>query len=129
MADEFVVICDYCGDPARLVNGTVIYPHRRDLVKKMFWQCDPCDAYVGTHENSSKHAPYGRLANAELRRMKQKVHAVFDRLWKQGTVSRSAAYRKLGEQMGLPPKKTHIGKFDLDQCHKALEFLSESKPT
>ncbi len=125
MADEFIVYCDYCGDPAALVSGMKIYPHRRDLAKTMFWECEPCDAYVGTHKNSIRHMPYGRLAKEELRRLKSKVHALFDKLWKKGTVSRSAAYRELGAKMGLSPKHCHIGKFDEQQCRKALEILSD----
>lgn len=61
------VVCDYCGADAKLVTGDVIYPHRHDLRARRFWQCVPCDAYVGTHANSLNHHPLGRLANAELR--------------------------------------------------------------
>ena len=48
MRDPFQVICNYCGLSATLVDGTVIYPHRRDVAAKKYWHCSPCDAYVGT---------------------------------------------------------------------------------
>ncbi|MFV9178163.1 zinc-finger-containing protein, partial [Serratia marcescens] len=44
-----LVTCDYCGKPAALVRGFVIYPHRKDLANGYYWSCDPCGAYVGCH--------------------------------------------------------------------------------
>ena len=72
------VTCPYCNNPAVLVGGDVIYPHRPDLYEKKFWQCDPCDAYVGCHRPGVGYGdgtrPLGRLANAELREAKKNVH-------------------------------------------------------
>jgi len=79
------VICPYCGKNAVLTDSAVVY-HGRSY--GMIWLCRPCWAYVGTHKNSRKHAPLGRIANAELRDWKKKVHAAFDPLWKDGEMSR-----------------------------------------
>ncbi len=122
-------VCPYCDRVAELVDGSAIYPRRRDLHARKFWRCAPCDAWVGTHANSSKHAPLGRLANAELRQAKQAAHRAFDRLWKakirrdgcQKFEARQAAYAWLAERLGIDPKDAHIGMFDVDQCRRVVE--------
>lgn len=118
------VTCSYCGVDAKLVTGDVIYPHRPDLRTKRFWHCAPCDAYVGTHANSPNAAPLGRLANAELRLLKQKVHALFDPLWQGRGTSRTDCYRWLAEAMGIPKRECHIGMFTPERCRAALAVLN-----
>lgn len=49
-----MVKCDYCGNDAMLVSGRAIYPHRPDLFRLNFWQCAPCDAYVGCHKREGR---------------------------------------------------------------------------
>jgi hypothetical protein len=120
------VECPYCHNDAELVHSSVIYGYK-DKNYGMFWLCVPCDAYVGTHKNSSFHAPLGRLANKELRRWKQNAHAVFDPIWKDhrrpDCVSRKAAYAIMAKLLGLPKDKAHIGKLDIEQCKKLVELL------
>ncbi len=127
--------CPYCKQRAELVGGEVIYPHREDLFARKFWQCAPCDAYVGTHKDSKHHAPLGRLANAELRNWKQRAHAVFDHLW-QGKMrrdkcsknqARKAGYKWLSEQIGIPFKNCHIGYFNENQCRQVVEICGALK--
>jgi hypothetical protein len=132
-SDGIVVKCDYCQRPAKLVSGLVVYPHRRDLADKMFYLCVPCDAYVGCHMGTT--FPFGRLANAELRKAKTAAHAAFDPIWqyrlsvKRKTDksytkghARGGRYKKLGELMGIPGENCHIGMFDVEQCKKAVEI-------
>lgn len=112
------ISCPYCQRPARLVLGSVVYPHRKDLQGKRFWACMACDAYVGCHQGST--TPFGRLANAELRRAKQAAHVAFDALWKSGKFSRREAYQWLATQLGVTSEECHIGKFDLKQCKRVV---------
>ena len=114
--------CPYCSEPAALVTGEAIYPHRPDLYTKKFWRCAPCDAHVGCHPGSEK--ALGRLADAELRRAKMQAHAVFDPLWKSGKYSRSGAYQMLAHKLGLKKADCHIGMFDVDQCKRVIEVLA-----
>lgn len=126
-------ICPHCDKRARLVTGNVIYPHRADLFAKKFWQCAPCDAYVGCHENgcfvrsaagdkimSDGTLPMGRLANAALRREKQRAHAAFDPLWRSKRMTRRAAYAWLAGQLGVSLENCHIGMFDADGCRAVV---------
>lgn len=112
------VICPYCGNDAKMVDGIVIYPHRPDLRDKTFWLCKPCAAWVGCHPGTGKHL--GRLANAELRRAKQSAHAVFDPIWKQREMSRKNAYAWLSGALGIPNEQCHIGMFDLSMCKEVV---------
>jgi len=105
--------CDYCNQPARLcVFGGQDYPYRSDFGP--IWVCPSCDAWVRCHEGTTN--PLGRLANAELREMRSKAHAVFDPLW-QGKmrrdgcaegVARSAAYRWLSPLLSKQVHETYI---------------------
>ena len=119
------VACDYCGRPAQLVKGDAIYPHRPDLYKLKFWQCKPCDAYVGCHKRNPRMQllgvePLGRLANAELRAAKKAAHAAFDQLWKDEHMSRTAAYAWLSRTLNIEPSKCHIGMMDIADCNRVV---------
>lgn len=126
------VLCDYCGLPAKLVTGSAVYPHRADLASKNFYQCEPCKAWVGVHPGTI--TPLGRLANAELRGMKQAAHAAFDPLWEgkirrdkcSKSAARRAAYAWLSEQTGIPPEETHIAMMDVARCRKVIEVCREA---
>jgi zinc-finger-containing domain len=120
-------ICDYCGNPAKMVSGAEIYAHRADLSEKIFWQCKPCDAYVGTHANSADHIALGRLANFELRRAKNAAHSAFDPMWKGGSVNRKTAYSWLSKTLGIKASLCHIGMFDVDQCKAVVKACAAMK--
>ena len=112
--------CPYCNCFAVRTTGKNIYPHRPDLFAKTFYQCVPCDAYVGCHPETDK--PLGRLANAELRKAKMNAHAAFDPVWRSGKMNRSSAYKWLAEKMGIAPQNCHIGMFDVDECRAVIEI-------
>lgn len=112
--------CDYCGGPARLVTGKVIYPFRGDLHHKKFYQCEPCEAHVGCHPGTE--TALGRLANPELRRAKMAAHAAFDPLWKYYGYSRTGAYQWLSSALGIDAKACHIGMMDVATCQRVAEL-------
>ena len=103
------MICPYCSSEAQKVSGEKIYPHRRDH--------DP--AYVGTHKDGK---PFGTLADAETRKARSLAHQDFDKIWKDGLLSRSEAYEVLSTHMNLPPEKTHIGMFSAAQANEVVVF-------
>lgn len=125
-----IVLCDYCTNPAELVGGAVIYPHRPDLSHARFYRCVACEAWVGCHAGTL--TPLGRLAKKDLRDAKVRAHAVFDPLWKlkhaRENISkghaRRAAYRWLAQQLGIEPAKCHIGMFDVETCLRVVEVCS-----
>lgn len=118
-----MILCDYCGKPAHFVDSALVYNGNS---YGMIWYCPDCQAWVGVHKGTN--VPLGRLANAELRHWKRGAHAAFDPLWRgKSSFTRRAAYAWLSEEMGLPPEKTHIGMFDIDQCKQCIEICSRRK--
>lgn len=126
------VICPYCGQPAEMVKGSVLYPGHPDpeLAGKNFYRCDPCDAHVGCHAPNPAMGfkgtePLGRMADFALRRAKNNAHRVFDPLWKLGHMKRSQAYAWLARALGITPEQCHIGMFDIEQCHRAIDACKQ----
>lgn len=115
-----IVNCPYCGKGAKRVYGLTIYPHRPDLAEKQFWQCAPCDAYVGCHKNTDWN-PLGRLANRELRAAKLRAHGAFDPIWQQGSMKRGSAYAWLSETLGIPKNECHIGMMNVADCNRVYD--------
>lgn len=126
------VICQYCKQPAKRVTGEKIYPHRKDLRNKIFYLCSPCGAYVGCHLGTDN--PLGILANAELRDLKKRAHAVFDPIWKKRLAEKQVAdpkynkgmarggrYKKLAEVLGIEKRDCHIGMFSPELCKRTIE--------
>lgn len=121
------VICPYCECEAELVTGRVIYPRRPDLRTLRFYLCNPCDAYVGCHRDKSrKHGwvPFGKLANAELRRARNAAHREFDSLWQSQRMTRKEAYAWMASSMGITKKEAHIGDFTVEQCRQLVDLVS-----
>lgn len=121
------ISCPYCSRRAILVTGATIYPHRKDLHDKHFYQCSPCDAYVGCHPGTTKS--FGRLANLPLRMARSKAHAAFDPFWKTDLMTRKGAYTWLAEQLGIKVNDCHIGAFDIVMClrvEQECELFDES---
>lgn len=118
-------VCPYCRQPAKLVFGDIIYPRRHDLHEKLFYQCVPCDAYVGCHPGTSQ--PLGRLANDELRRAKIAAHAAFDPLWRNGKMKRSDAYVLLAKKLNMSTNECHIGMFDVPDCKRVIDACKEMR--
>ena len=120
------VVCGYCNQQATLVYGDRIYPHLPNLHGKRYYLCLSCGAYVGCHGDTG--IPLGTPANLRLRIARGRAHNAFDALWKgNATLSRKAAYKLLGEWLGITPDKCHIGMFDLDQCATTIAFVNNYK--
>jgi hypothetical protein len=113
------VVCDYCQKPAQLVGGSVLYPYRPEKDKRKYWACLPCKAWIAVKPNGK---PVGRLANAELRRLKVTLHGLFDPYWRGQQMPRRTAYRWLSKMIGLDREK-HIGQFTDNECIRAINFL------
>ena len=118
-------ICPYCGAASVPATGEDIYPHRRDLFEKKFFWCEPCDAYVGTHNRTNE--PFGTLADAYLRKLRSLTHATFDRLWKEEGYDHIEAYLMLAQGMNIPFESCHIAMFNNAQCRRAVDLVNSKE--
>lgn len=110
--------CPYCGSKTEYIDSSFVYGRSYGMI----YICKPCDAYVGVHKGTNKAK--GRLANAELRELKKQAHYHFDKLWKEGNMKRSQAYKWLAKQLNIKPKECHIGMMDNDRCKRVIELLT-----
>lgn len=113
-------ICRYCGGKVIKTDSSRIYG--KDYGK--IYLCTNCNAFCGVHKNSGK--PLGTLANSILRTKRKETHQVFDEYWKSQNMTRSEGYRWLSKKMGLPPKATHIGYFELEDCQKVIDICKNA---
>lgn len=126
LSKQFTITCPYCHRPALRVNGRRVYPHRPDLARRWFYQCEPCQAHVGCHRRAP-HKPLGTLAKPALRRARSQAHAVFDPLWRKGAMTRDEAYEWLSRQLELPVDDCHIGQFDMLTCQRVLMICAKAQ--
>lgn len=117
-------VCPYCSKESFLVDSKVVYGGRS---YGMIWLCSPCQAWVGTHKNSSDHEPLGSLAKEGLRLLRSMTHRVFDSLWKEKGMSRTESYLYLQSLMEMTPEQAHIGKFNEDECQKLIDLLEDKR--
>lgn len=84
----------------KLTDGLEIYPHRPDLASLPFWKCG-CGGYVGCHHKSPEPTkPLGVIVSPEIKRLRQKIHAVLDPLWKSKRIKRKHLYVRMSECLG-----------------------------
>jgi hypothetical protein len=104
-----------------LTTGAVIYPHRPDLHSKSFWQCD-CGAYCGCHPGTT--TALGSPCGPETRKARSAAHAAFDPYWKLGKMTRSAAYKRLADELGIKRADCHIGMMDAVTARRVVEVVT-----
>ena len=69
----------------------------------------------------------GTLADAALRRKRIQAHQTFDRLWKDGPMTKKQAYRWLQGALGLPEDQAHIACFSHYQCDRVIALCAASR--
>lgn len=125
-------ICPYCNCETEIVTGDFIYPYRKNekprpkFLDKKYFVCKlNRNHYVGTYPDNVRSL--GRLADSELRKLKNKGHNTFDPLWKNKThfKNQSEAYEWLSKKMNLPLELTHFGMFTNEQCITAIKYCDQ----
>ena len=109
-------ICRYCGGKVIFTDTSAIYENGGENI----YLCTNCNAYVGVHKGTDN--PLGDLANAVLRLKRRETHEVFDAYWKEAGMTRSAGYKWLAVQLGIPVKSSHIGYFEMERCEKVIQL-------
>lgn len=106
----------------RLRRGDELYRGRVDLKDKLFWLCEGCGGWVGCHPGTDK--ALGVPASPELRRARSLAHAVFDRLWRNGTMTRGEAYGWMASTLRLTPEQAHMGQMDIATCRRVVNAVA-----
>jgi len=118
--------CPYCGSQAILRPASAVHGAEYRNPGEEVYVCaryPVCDSYVGAHRRT--RLPMGTLADRPLRIKRMEAHNAFDRLWQSGMMSRTAAYRWLQVQLGLPPEEAHIAKFSEWRCAQVIQLCSQ----
>lgn len=108
--------CPYCDNEAKWTTNEDIYGKRYGK-SYMVYFCDPCNAYVGCHNNSKK--PLGTMADATLRSFRVRAHEKIDPLWKKGEMKRKEVYEMLRKKLG---KVVHIGESNIETCREIISL-------
>lgn len=114
--------CAECGSIPNIAGGLWIYPHRLDLADKYYYLCH-CGAYVGCHKGST--IPLGSPCGNETREARIIAHSVFDKIWKQGTMTRKEAYKWLSSMTDIPKKRCHIGMMNLNEANLVISICKD----
>ena len=122
-----IPVCELHELEAKLTK--TIYGHQ--------WVCQMspyCDARVGCHPGTKE--PLGTLATSEVREARIGAHAAFDALWKRKIdrgnctphMARTAGYRWLAGQLGIPEDRCHIAMFDAHTCRQVVRLCEPYIP-
>ena len=85
--------------------------------------CHNCEAYVGLHPFTN--IPLGTLADAPIRHARKTCKEPFEALHRTGKLTRSDAYQKLADKLGIDVGECHFGWFSIDMCKKAESAARE----
>ena len=98
--------CADCGINMRLLGKS-----------RLHYSCPKCSASLVADQYGR---PRGFPGTQEVRRWRRCAHTVFDRLWRSGDVTRSAAQRWLASELGIPSRQCH---FSLMQAEMLMEAV------
>lgn len=110
--------CNCCsGDRVRLVENSEIYNGKSFGEWPYAYLCMDCFAYVGLHQGTD--LPLGTLATKPMRNARNRSKGDFNRIWREGHMSRDGAYAWLTRQLGIQASECHFGLFDIERCAQA----------
>lgn len=121
-----IIYCCGCNADieARLTDGSVIYPHRKDLHSLPFWMCDTCKNYVGCHHKTNQPTrPLGHIPTKEIRNARQHIHRKLDPLWESGRWKRRSLYAELSERLGYHYHTSEIK--TLDEARRIYKIVQD----
>jgi len=111
------LVCPECGQAMRLIEtGYPDHPYGYRCIR------GGCPGWHGAHPDGS---PLGVPGDRKTKAARMAAHAVFDRLWKDGYLTRKQAYAALDAAMALPSGSGHFGSFTAEQCEKATQWAQE----
>lgn len=130
---DTILVCPECGKIAKKRRRWSLGRDSNRADNEWIYVCSDypsCDTYVGCHPGTD--VPLGFMAGRELRLLRRKAHKALDWAWQFGGMSRTAAYRKLAEVLGISSKyfekDAHIARLDEDQCRVVIASFNKMRP-
>ncbi len=115
-------LCAYCGAVPELRTAREVFGEQA-TGNGRYYVCPGCGARVGCHRYSDQ--AMGRVASAELRKLRERAHKVFDLVWRDGHKrSRYNAYSWLALRLGMPRHLVHMGYFDEGECRRVTTICA-----
>lgn len=114
-------IC-YCGSSTSIKSNALIY-NGREYGNGKIWLCDrfpACRGSVGTHPDGR---PLGIVPTDEVKKLRIKLHAIIDPLWKDNKKKRGSVYGWLNRIMG---KEIHMGETTKEDCLMLMEAIKNN---
>lgn len=84
-----------------------------------------CEGVLPANEDGS---PRGRPRTRELQGWRNRAHQAFDRIWKDGHVSRGVAYAWLQAASGWSAQQAHMFEMSVQQCQRVIRLVAEKGP-
>lgn len=116
--------CPYCGSATILRSADGIY--RENTRGEMLYVCKnypACDAYVRVQKGTT--LPLGIVANRELRELRAEAHRQFDKMYKNGYMTKHDAYQWLSGILGVPQSQAHIAHLSVLSCNLVIREAKE----
>lgn len=115
-----LIRCPYCGGTVVFRSADGIYKDNNKNV--MLYVCShypECDAYVRVHPGTK--IPMGTMADHKLRALRNITHQHFDKLFKDGYMTRHEAYMWLANLISAPLSQAHIGYLGEYYCNLVIK--------
>ena len=110
--------CDTCcSSNIVYTDNAIIYGRNYGNWPKCYF-CRDCRASVGCHNGTD--IPLGRMADRATRTLRNKAHDEFDKIWRDGYMTRSAAYQWLARQLEIDESQCHISWLTKDQLKDVI---------
>jgi ssDNA-binding Zn-finger/Zn-ribbon topoisomerase 1 len=94
-----------------------------------FYGCTRYPDCKGAHGCHQDGKPLGTPADDETKQFRIAAHEAFDKLWKNGYMSRGGCYSWMQKVMGLSKDEAHIGMMDKKQCRELISRVSKITDT
>lgn len=121
----------FCGSSTSLQSNSLIY-NGKEYGNGKIWLCDrfpSCRGSVGTHPDGR---PLGTIPDEETKKLRIKVHAMIDPIWKSSQSSyryqkklRGSVYGWLKRIMNSN-KEIHVGETTKEDCIKLMEAIKNN---
>ena len=81
---------------------------------KSIWVCPECGDRVGCHEGTD--IAFGSVANPVTAKLRVKLHAKIDSIWRGGVLTRTEVYEQMSSLLGVHKCYTHVAMLGYNQC-------------